>query len=74
MRRNGLWTRVTRGLAALALAGTPLITTLTCDPTPDGFELFIDEEHFDTFDIIFIEEDEHEHCGIFDGCFYDHIF
>ncbi len=69
MRRNGLWTRASRGMAALAMAGTPLITALSCESTPDGFAVFVDDELLDTFDYVVIETDDHGHGG-----FFDHMF
>lgn len=65
MNRDSAWNRAKRLLAALAVAGIPLVTTATCSPRYGTLDIFRYDDYYDFgyFDI-FVDD-----C-FFDDCYY----
>ena len=64
------WIKIKRAITALAFAGIPLATTVSCEPL-GGVTVFREDD--DYYDFVVEETVIYDDCGFFDDCYYDEI-
>ena len=70
------WAKAKWGFLALALAGVPLITTVSCDPYTGAVNLYRDDDFDDYgfFDVFIEDEYYYDDWWYYDDCCYDDYY